>query len=313
MVDVSDTVLKAAKKKLHERTKNWTNGVCDGAVLYLDDNEVTDAHTACHSWVTDAFRKACKIGSTFDFTFQSYPEGAKDFMVLTCHKKAKSAASAEAMDAIILWLARESPFAKYVLNADDTDSLTNDGAIILCGPNGASLAEAMWMCKVLRYSTEGSRALDTWKTLYDGGVNPMLAVLICTHISSVKGSTFGASEVCSHVRVFNYRESADPDIFNLLRGESNPGAKDTSSLFNHGKSKNAGKKVPGVSSKVRGFCKPFKKSDGWGGFIEGNGADATELVERVLKWQRELEDTFEMAQAAPAMPDSNTVYLELDL
>lgn len=313
MVDVSETVLKAAKKKLHEKTKNWTGGVCDGAVLYLDGSEVTYSHTACHAWVTDAFRKACKIGSTFDFTYKAYPDDAKDFMVLTCHKKSKSAASAEAMDAIILWLARESPFAKYVLNADDTDSLTNDGAIILCGPNGASLSEAMWMCKVLRYSTEGSRALDTWKTLYDGGVNPTLAVLVCTHISSVKGSTFGASEVCSHVRVFNYRESADPDIYNLMRGESNPAAKDTSSLFNHGKSKNAGKKVPGVSGKVRGFCKPFKKSDGWGGFIEGNGADATELVERVLKWQRELEETFEMSQAAPAMPDSNTVYLELDL
>jgi hypothetical protein len=313
MVDVSDTVLKAAKKKLAELTKGWGGGVCQGAVLNLDGSTLCAAHTACHAWVTTAFRTACKIGSTFDFTYESYPEDAKDFMVLTCHKKKKSAASKEAMDAIILWMARESPFAKYVLNADDTDSLTNDGAIILCGPNGASLSEAMWMCKVLRYSTEGSRALDTWKVLYDGGVNPMLAVLVCTHIASVNGATFGYSQVCSHVRVFNCSESADPDILNLLRGESNPGSKDTSSLFNHGKNKNAGKKVGSVVTKVRGFCKPFKKSDGWGGFIEGNRADATELVERVLKWQRELEETFELSQAAPAMPDSNTVYLELDL
>lgn len=313
MVDVSKKVLTAAKKKLREKTQNWTNGVCDGVAWYLDGSEVTYGHTSCHSWVTTAFYRACRVGSTFDFTFKSYPEGAQDFMVLTCHKKAKSVASAEAMDAIILWLARESPFAKYVLNADDTDSLTNDGAIILCGPNGASQAEAMWMCKVLRYSTEGSRALDTWKTLYDGGVNPMLAVLICTHISSVKGSTFGASTVCSHVRVFNYKESADPDIYNLMRGESNPGAKDTSSLFDHGKSRNSGKRITRVSDKISDFCKPFKKSDGWGGFTEGNGADATELVERVLKWQRELEEAFELSQKAPAMPDSNTVYLELDL
>lgn len=313
MVDVSDTVLKAAKEELHEKTKAWGGGVCQGAVLNLDGSTLCAAHTACHSWVTGAFRKACNIGSTFDFTFKSHPEGAKDFLVLTCHKKEKSAASKEAMDGIILWMARESPFAKYVLNADDTDSLTNDGAIILCGPNGASLAEAMWMCKVLRYSTEGSRSLDTWKTLYDGGVNPMLAVLVCTHIASVNGAMFGYSKVCNHVRVFNYHESADPDIFNLMRGESNPGAKDTSSLFNHGKSKNAGKKVGSVATKVRSFCKPFKKSDGWGGFITGQGADATELVERVLKWQRALEETFELAQAEPALPDSNTVYLELDL
>lgn len=313
MVNVSKTVLTAAKKELAAKTRAWYSGVCQGVCLNLDGSTLKVAHTACHAWITDAFREACKIGSTFDFAYEAYPDDAKDFMVLTCHKKSKSAASAEAMDAIILWLARESPFAKYVLNADDTDSLTNDGAIILCGPNGASLAEAMWMCKVLRYSTEGSRSLDTWKALYDGGVNPMLAVLVCTHVASVNGATFSASQVCNHVRVFNYCGDEDPDIYNLMRGKSNPHAMDTSSLFNHGETKNAGKKIGPVASKVSGFCKPFKKSDGWGGTITVNGADATGLVERVLKWQRELEEMFELGQAAPAMPDSNTAYLELDL
>ena len=264
MVDVSETVLTAAKKELADKTQAWVGGVCQGACLNLDGSILTTAHTACHSWVTDAYRSACRGGKV--------ASKVKDFMVLTCHKKSKSAASKEAMDGIILWMARESPFAKYVLNADDTDSLTNDGAIILCGPNGASLTEAMWMCKVLRYSTEGSRALDTWKTLYDGGVNPMLAVLVCTHVASVKDAVFSASEVCNHVRVFNYLESPDPDIYNLMRGESNPRALDTSSLFIHRKTKNknAGKKVDSVASKVKDFCKPFKKSDGWGGTITGN-------------------------------------------
>lgn len=310
MVDISEDILAKAKDKLRAITKDWDSGVCCGATLDLNGRTWITGHTACHSWLTSTFRDKCKVGSTWDFSYTSYHKDAEDFLLLTSHKKEMSSATPEATDAIILWLARESPFAKYVLNADDTNSLTNDGAIILCGPNGASLAEAMWMCKVLRYSTEGSRALDTWKVLYDGGVNPLLAVLVCTHMSSVKGATFGAATVTGHVTVFNYDWAVDPDIGNVLKAKINPKAKDTSSLFGV-----RSKKETLVAETVKKkFCAPFKKSDGWGGMIEGKGADGPELVKRVLQWQHGLEKKHGLAESSPApLPDSNTVYLDLDL
>ena len=181
--------------------------------------------------------------------------------------------------------------------------MTEDGAIILCGPDGASPAQAMWMCKILRYCTEGSTSIDTWYTLYKAGVNPLLATLVCTHITCLKGAEFRDSKVCDHVAVFS-RDADKVNLVDLTQGVNNPKAIATSSLF----AVNA-KGLVNPVEKIRDFCRPFKKPDGWGGFVRGNGADKESLIKNVLEWQQEIEKGIE----PPKMSDSSSVYLDLDL
>jgi hypothetical protein len=328
---VTKEVVDKAKALLASTTKGWDSGRCMGAMMDLEGNKFGQAHSACHAWVSAGFRNFCKDPNKgYGWaTPTGYKKNAKNFLVLTCHKHAMSKASAEATDAIILWMASDDcPFGKYVVNRDDPESLTNHGAIILCGPDGATEAEVMWMCKVLRYTTEGEQALDAWLTLTKGGIKPLLAVLICTYVSTYKGAVFSAKDVCGHVSVFGWANDSY-DLQGIIDGEVNREATDTATVFK------SSKKVPDRSEvvlkakardKATKFCKPFKKSDGWGGEITGNGATAEEMVAAALAWQKELgiddaEAVFPVAEVAkkPARrrpipkPDKNTVFLEVDL
>lgn len=315
MVDVSDKVLTDAKKRLKDMNAKWTSGVCYGTCLDLDGKEMITPHTACHSWVGYAYAKVRDPrGSIYSPSWSTtYPKDAKPFLVLSCHskKRSKSVCSEEAMDAIILWMARESPFSEFVLNRDDQNSLLNGGVILLCGPGALTQAQSMWICKVLRYSTEGAKALDTWLTLYKGGVNPLLAVLVCSYVRTIKGATFGYTGTEGHSAVFG-AYGGEPDVASLLEGKINPNATQTADVFrNDTKSKN-GKigKQAAPSVVIKGFCKPYEKDDGWGGKVKGEGADGPEFVKRVLEWQRDNEPE---AATPPPMPTESTVYLELDL
>lgn len=324
MADVSDKplvsaeVLAAAKKKLNDLTAGWTAGVCNGTCLDLDGKEMIYPHTACHSWVGYAYAKVRSNGERrYDGIWSTdYPKDAKPFLVLSCHSKTRSEkiCSAEAVDAIILWMARESPFSKFVLNRDDEDSLLNGGIILLCGPSALTQAQAMWVCKVLRYSTEGGKALDTWLTLYKGGVDPLLAVLVCSYVRTIKGATFGFTGMDGHSTVFN-PYGAGPDVASLLAGKLNPKALQTSDVFQNGTAKAANSKIGKQSvpsAVIRSFCKPYQKDDGWGGKISGEGAEGPDFVKSVLAWQRENEPSG-AAPPTPSLPTNNTVYLELDM
>jgi len=310
---VSDKVLADAKKKLNEMTASWVYGVCQGTCLDLTGEEMVTPHTACHSWVGYAYDK---VRQEWGWSTE-YVKGAKPFLVLSCHSKKRSAkiCSGEAVDAIILWMARESPFSRFVLNRDDEDSLLNGGIILLCGPGALTQAQAMWVCKVLRYSVEGGKALDTWLTLYKGGVNPLLAVLVCSYVRTIKGATFGFTGVEGHSTVFNSYPEGVADVTSLLAGKINPAATDTWGVFNNGTEKKSSKKVlPSVV--IKSFCKPYQKDDGWGGKIDGDGAEGPEFVRRVLEWQRENEPagtTSPPPPLPPSQPTSSTVYLELDM
>jgi hypothetical protein len=337
---VSAVVLEKAKAHLKDLTDKWagngksegkpygSGGVCMGEVWDLEGRTAQKGHTACHSWLGyqySAIQKGDGYRSTWD---ADYKAGAKPFLCLNCHTKARSTASDEATDAIILWMASEkSPFSKYILNRDDPKSLTEAGAIILCGPGGASQAQAMWMCKVLRYATEGSQALDVWNELYKNGVHPVLAVLICTFISAQKGASFTAATVSSHVSVFRDAStyggvSNAPDLHGVMKFSFNKGATCTSTVFGD---EREGKPTPisTVKTKIASFCKPVMKDDGWGGKVAGESATKEDLIKRALEWQEELGGyngaSFQVPapmplQAPPvALPDSNTVFLEVDL
>lgn len=311
---VSAQVLVDAKKKLKDLNEKWGSGVCYGTCLNLEGKEIIDPHTACHSWVNHTYAKLYNPeGSVYNQLWSTtYPEDAKPFLVLSCHSKKHSRfCSPEATDAIILWMARESLFSEFVLNRDDEDSLLNGGIILLCGPGALTQAQSLWICKVLRYSTEGAKALDTWLTLYKGGVNPLLAVLVCSYVRTIKGATFGFTGMDEHSSVFS-ANGGEPDIASLLESKINPDATQTADVFRSDTKSKNGKigKQAAPSVVIRGFCQPYQKDDGWGGTVSGDGSDGAELVKRVLEWQRDNEPD---ATTPPSLPTESTVYLELDL
>lgn len=328
MVDVSPDLLQKCKDDLVAMSAKFNGNsqdVCKGKTVYADGKDagkdVARNHTACHSWIGYAYNTACGIGSDWG---KAYKKDARNFLVLSCHSKvrSKNVCSAEASDFLVRWMANDSPFSQFILNRDDTDSLTEGGVVLLCGPDGLNISQAYWVCKVLRFTTEGAKAAETFMTLVQGGVDPMLAVLVASHIRTIKGATFGYTGLHGHSTVFGqdycYRTgdyTTSVDIVGLVSRSLNDKPTSTSTVFSAPK-KSKVKAVIDPTAKIKGFCKPYKKDDGWGGKVEGVGADATELVKRVLAWQEELGiPTIEalIADTPPPMPDSNTVYLELDL
>lgn len=324
---VSAEVLTLAKQKLHDKTAAWNGGVCSGMCIDLEGKETLGAsHTACHSWVGYAYAYIKTGGKNLYGTAwdAAYPKDAKNFLTLTCHspRRSQNICDAEAVEGIIKWFAHESPWSEYFLNKDDEKSLLNDGAILFCGPDGLSHAEAMWICKVMRYSVEGSKSLESWLTLYKAGVNPVLAVLVCTYVQPVKGATFGYSGVDGHVSVFGQYNGPAPDLASIMEMKINKNAPTTGAVFACG-----GKPIPTKIHKgspteiIKGFCKPVTKDDGWGGKVAGAGADINEFTQRVLAWQAELmgeavpEPVVVEKAAKPAAkkPGKNTVFLEMDM
>ena len=309
MRTISAETLSLAKKQLKDLNKDWTNGVCRGVCLDLRGEELVQGHGACHSWVSTAYNHIYNLKNVdYNRVWASkYTNNAEQFLVLSCHskKRSKQICSAEAMDGIISWIAYESPFSKFVLNKNDKESLLNDGIILLCGPNAMPQAQAMWVCKVLRYSTEGGRALDTWLELYEGGVNPLLAVLVCSFIRTIKGATFGFTDTNGHSTVFNSYGNG-PDLLSLLECRINSKAANTDSLFENSRTPLAERKIHKI---LKDFCKPELKDDGWGGKIVSEGVSGPDLVRQVLQWQ----DTLEKSLLPEPSPSPNTAYLDIDL
>lgn len=293
--EISKEVLQKAKDAFKELTPKWKSGLCYGDRMGMDGTLYGAGHTACHSWA-------------------SWYSNDPPLLVLNCHPRKRIKCEQESVDAYVLWLSRESPFAKYVLNSDDTESLLQGGMIIACGGKvGATKGEMLWMCKTVRYAIEGSQALDTWKTLVDAGVDPMLAICVASYVSSFVGGKFTPKPVTSHGNVFNDWGGQQFSVVNLLNREYSRATKATSAMF----SDPVANTFDGVS-KFSGFCKPIKKDDGWGKMVETSAANKEIFAAEVLKWEEEVR-TFHkipkegMVVQPLVMPTSSTVYLEVDL
>lgn len=316
---VSEKLLSKSKDWLLETTKAWQTGVCKGKCVELDealfDEPLYPPHTACHSWVTYSFKKAMGKAQLYGGWNDKFDKNSRNFLTLSCYGRSRHAnISQEASDALVLWMARESPFSQYVLNRDDEKSLTEGGVVLLCGPDGLTLTEAMWVCKVLRFPTEGGKAAETFLALLQGGVDGMLAVYIASHIRSVKGATFGYTGLEGHSTVFStniYNGLERIDLVALYKRKTNRFAENTAVLFHSPATYKLSGKLKNPAAVVKGFCKPFKKPDGWGGFITGEGADAEALVKHALEWQGQIEKL--ITPEPVGLPDASTVYLELDL
>lgn len=283
-VSVDSVVLDKAKKRLKKLTDEWNSGVCHGVCWDMSGDEYAlPYHNACHSWVGYAYEKIRGSDSIYHNTwYTEYPEKTEPFLALSCHKRFSTAkVSQEAVDAIILWMARESPFSEFILNKDDEKSLLEGGVILLCGPGGLTRAQSMWVCKVLRYANEGGQSLDVWLTLCKAGVNPLLALFVASHSRAIIGATFGHTGVDGHSSVFvtgTYDISAEE----LLEGKVYHSAENTYEVF-----KNSEVRGFKASGKVREFFKPIQKDDGWGGKVSGEAASIDTVVSRVLEWQKE--------------------------
>lgn len=319
-------VVEKSKKWLIASSAAWgadRGGVCRGNAVYADTGlQVIVPHSACHSWVTYAFGKACfgNGGAHYHKWGLEYVEGASAFLTLSCHSKVRSAnvCSDEASDFLIDWIANESPFSEFVLNRDDPVSLHEGGVVLLCGPGGMTLAQTMWVCKVLRFTVEGGSASEAFMTLVKGGVDPMLAVYVASHVRSiVNGATFGYTGLENHSTVIN----TDTDIVGMMQRNLNPKAYSTHEVFIRDKSAMPKKFTADKngSTQVKGFCKPMKKSDGWGGFVDSVGANGDAFIQQTLAWQDQFKYCLlpSLSTLVPedvlALPDLNTVYLDLDL
>ena len=312
MTTVSLEVLDAAKAKLKDLSKDFEYGVCRGTCLsnVHPGSELVKPHSACHSWVSTAYHKIC---NTYDWD-GDYKAKAVPFLTLSCHtvKRSDGICSPEAVKGIINWIAHESPFAKYVLNADDEASLAN-GVILLCGPGGLDHAQCMWICKILRYSIEGANALDTWLTLYQSGVNPLLSLVVATYVRHVKGATFGYTGPHSHSQVFGrsgWDYNSGVEVGSLFTESLAEKAADTFTVF---KLKNLKDSVVVNPTEVlQKFCNPVAKDDGWGGKVTAQGADKDTFVSSILKWQKSLEEQIKPPKTAASIT-KETVYLDLDV
>jgi hypothetical protein len=153
-------------------------------------------------------------------------------------------------------------------------------------------------------------------TLVKGGVDGMLAVYISQYVRTLKGAVFGYTGLCQHMTVL----SLETSVVGMMQRNLNPRATTTANVF-----KAIEKSVPrnfvedrNPRVKIEGFCKPFKKPDGWGGFTTGVGADETTFIAHALEWQTQLSVCLPGAvepvqEAPPQMPDSNTIFLAVDL
>ena len=312
MLDIPEDTITKSKKFLANYASTWTNGVCTGAVKYFDFKNVAEIHTACHAWVGYGFSAACFKKGIYNYSpwNQKYHEDAQNFLTLNVMSKhrCRGVCSPEAVTFLSRWIALESPFSEYVLNRDDEESLEN-GHILLCGPDGLNLTEAMWMCKVSRLATEAGQAADVFMELVKGGVDGMLAVYIASLVTSYKGAVFGYTGVIGHSTVIDPRKTS-PAAY--LQRNVNKTANETPALFSYDKAL-PGNNITGekAGEVVRGFCKPFKKPDGWGGFIQGKGADRETFIGRALEWQKEL--TAEPVKPVKKKPTKDTVFLEMDM
>jgi len=298
---VPEDVLKKLKEDLKKKTEQWSVGICAGLIRDIEGHDTHNhTHTACHSWLTGAF-----------YNYAPRPEKGLPFFALNCYKFERSGCSKSAHKAAILWLAQESCFSRYIVNRDDVDSLTNDGAIILCGPGGASQNEALWICKFMRHATEGQQSLNTWEVLYKGGVNPYFAVWLCSYLATSKNKLYNNYPVTGHTKVFDYFNLRSyPDFTKLLKGEANHIAGSTHSVFGEIVPKDPYKADPNHPlTRISNFCTPFVKSDGWGGTIQYTGISEKDLIKEALLWQAELEGR----SVEPYRPSKTTEYLELDM
>lgn len=306
--------LEESKAWLKDNISVWLDkgGVCWGRARYIDEDiEIGRSHTACHSWVGYAYGYAC-CGMNYDAYWgeysqveSKYTKDAKDFLVLTCHSRRNNGVSTkEACDFLVRWVAHESPFSQYILNRDDDDSLIDGGLVLFCGPHGLRLAEALWICKVLRLVTEGAHGPDTFMTLVQGGVDPMLALFVASHVRLIRGAKFGYTGVDGHSTVVDSRLKTS--LRGLLDRNVDTRASNTHTLFKPISKKT---EVPNAHETVAKFCQPVVKSDGWGGEIRAKEVSKDDLIAQVLQWQEELLGT----TRKPILPGRDTIYLEADM
>lgn len=296
-MDISQDLITTCKTWLAITSSGWRTGVCQGKAIYLDGPEigkrVADPHSACHSWVAYAFNRAC-----FNITFYSnqwntpYGKKASNILVLNCYssKRNQGICSKQASDFLVLWLATESVFSKFILNRDDPKSLTEGGVILLCGPDGLTLAQTMWICKILRLTVEGGKAAETFMELVKGGVDPMLSLFIASHVRIKKGVTFGYTGQNGHSTVF-YDINHQHEVSVFLQKKVNLEANSTSEVFVPKSQFLTSKtKVAKPAETIRSWFNNRPVSDGWGKTVMEDTLLADELIHHALDWQKLLTE-----------------------
>jgi hypothetical protein len=169
---------------------------------------------------------------------------------------------------LTLWIARESPYSRAVLNKDNTDEILNRGSLIDVEEVG--VGGALWLCKAWRHTIEDSWKPGFWNQLRAEGLDGLQA-FIGADILDDGGLPYHGT---THVALFGYCNPTALRGFyeEIKKGEKNPTSqaarqKHEPNRFNWGSL--AGKKV--------------KMADGWGGFTEVQKPGDAKIYAQALK------------------------------
>lgn len=149
------------------------------------------------------------------------------------------------------WVARESPFARGVLNSDD--EVFNHASVLDCREIGT--AGALWLCKAFRHFVEDTWKPATWTKLREAGLDGLQA-FVGADILLADGSP---SKNNTHVSLFCYRSPCNlrKDYDRIKAGLKLDGGNASSGFHYDG---NGIKNWGSLAGKKK------RKADGWGGY-----------------------------------------------
>lgn len=288
-IEVSKEVLDKVIKDLQEVTEGWDKGVNKGAIYNLKGAVTKYGTTECHywlnsgSWRSDTFL----VGNSFKH-IQRVPTEDANFLQN--------------------WMVTDSPFAEFIVNREDPESLATAGQIYLCGQEGLNLAQTMWCCKVMRMLREGGKSPKVFRLLCEAGVKPTLALYISQYHREFSDGGIVYTGTEGHSTVARIGTSAS-QFFQAEVRKAVGHVAETGCVFTP-----PTKEGSSVDAKhhLQSFSKAMKKPDGWGGFIEGRDSDPDTFIERVLEFQRDLEEVFG-EQSKPRVISKDSVYLDFDV
>lgn len=246
-----ENVSPAAEKKilafLESGCVSWKSGNC-AYQLFNRETGTTEGYVdggGCHYYVENARHEGIVVNAMRPSLGETYRD-------------------------LLLWIARESPYAYAVLNRDNEEEILNKGMVIdlaLCGRGGA-----LWLCKATRACVELKYVGDRFNVLLAEGVPPMWA-LAGAGIFDSRGTPV---RYCQHGGLFCY---GSPEA--LYKYVKELGPKNTTSIVAFKNRNDIGEIWCTLNGKTE------RKPDGWGGYIEvavtsGIGAYA-ELLKKIAK------------------------------
>lgn len=249
--ELPDKVLEAIDKYVKAYPKNWTHGICAGVCLNRKDGSKLNTWGSENGYACHAFIPSNNTSITINAHRANWQNINKELM---------------------LWIARESPFAHGVLNRDEEKQILNHASVLDSGLIGNG--GALWVGKAFRHFVEDVWKVKFWEQLRNEGLNGLQA-FIGADILTVDGNPQGYT----HVSLFNYDTPANlRKFYDEMRTIERIDGREA-------KRGGPGSYSSSVGNEVWGSMqgKTVQKPDGWGGYMEVKQPDNVKFYVAQLK------------------------------